>query len=193
MDEKEDIFGEEIVADEVGESHFPDVELEDEEALSKDKLKDLRTKLAASEKQKQEYQGGWQRARADFLNYKRRTEEESSQKAAQGVAKYVETLLPLLDSFALATKGTAWDTADANFKRGFEMIRSQLDTILKDLKVQTIDPKGAAFDPRYHEAIMEQPVENEAQHNTILETVQPGYQIGDTVIRAARVIVGHKA
>jgi len=193
MDEKEDIFGDEIVADEVAEGQFSDLEIEAEESLSKDKLKDLRTKLAACEKEKQEHLDGWQRSRADFLNYKRRTEEESSQKAAQGVAKYVETLLPLLDSFALATKGTAWDTADANFKKGFEMIRSQLDSILKDLKVQTIDPKGAAFDPRYHEAIMEQPVESDAQYNTILETVQPGYQIGDTVIRAARVIVGHKA
>lgn len=193
MEEIQDIFGDKIVTEEVGEPQFSDVELEDEELQSKDKLRDLRTKLAACEKEKQEYQDGWQRARADFLNYKRRTEEESSQKAAQGVAKYVETLLPLLDSFALATKGTAWDNADANFKKGFEMIRSQLDTILKDLKVITIDPKGAAFDPRYHEAIMEQAVTNAAEHNTVIETVQPGYQIGDTVIRAARVIVGQNA
>lgn len=191
MEGQEDIFREEVVADEHQEPSFSDVELEAEESLSKDKLKDLRTKLAACEKEKQEHLDGWQRARADFLNYKRRSEDESGQKAAQGVAKYVETLLPLLDSFALATKGAAWDTADANFKRGFEMIRSQLDTILKDLKVVTIDPKGAAFDPRYHEAIMEQPVADAAEHNIILETVQPGYQIGDTVIRAARVIVGH--
>lgn len=191
MEETQDIFGEEEAAFEPQEPQFNDVEIETEEALSKDKLKDLRTKLAACEKEKQEHLDGWQRARADFLNFKRRTEEEASQKSAQGVAKYIETLLPLLDSFALATKGTAWESADENFKRGFEMIRSQLDTILKDLKVVTIDPKGAAFDPRYHEAMMEQPVTDATLHNTILETVQPGYMIGDTVIKAARVIVGH--
>lgn len=193
MEEKQDIFGEDVVADEHQEPHFSDVELEEEESQTKDKVKELRTKLAASEKEKQEHLDGWQRARADFLNYKRRAEDEASQKNAQGVAKYVETLLPLLDSFALATKGTAWDNADANFKRGFELIRSQLDTILKDLKVVAIDPKGAAFDPRYHEAMMEQPVTDAAEHNIILETVQPGYMIGDTVIKAARVIVGRSS
>ncbi len=193
MEEIKDIFEDDKVESEHQEPQFSDVELEDEEATSKDKLKDLRTKLVACEKEKQEHLDGWQRARADFLNYKRRAEEEASHKSAQGVAKYVETLLPLLDSFALATKGAAWDNADQNFKRGFEMIRSQLDTILKDLKVVTIDPKGAAFDPRYHEAIMEQPVTDAAEHNIILETVQPGYMIGDTVIKAARVIVGQSA
>jgi molecular chaperone GrpE len=169
-----------------------DLELEESEGLGADKVKAIREKLRECEKMKQENLDGWQRARADFLNFKRRTEEDAKRQSEQGVAKYVETILPLFDSFALAMKGSAWDEADTNFKYGFEMIRSQLGSILKELRVETVDPMGAPFDPRYHEAISEAEVEDEALVQVVIETVQPGYKIGDTTIRPARVVVGKK-
>lgn len=167
-----------------------ELELEDEEELSAEKMKKLRDKLRTCEKEKQEHLDGWQRARADFLNYKRRTEEDMKRQGEQGVAKTVELLLPLLDSFALATKGKAWDEADTGFRAGFEMIRAQLDGIMKELGVEILDPTGHPFNPHDHEALSEVAVDDDSKDNTVVETIQPGYRMKDTVIRAARVIVG---
>lgn len=191
MDEKNDMFDDKIVLEKSAEIASDDLEVEEEEGLASDKVKAIREKLHLCEKSKQENLDGWQRARADFLNYKRRVEEDTKRQNEQGVAKYVESLLPLFDSFALAMKGTAWDEADKNFKYGFQMIRGQLDQILKELKVETVDPTDAPFNPRYHEAISEVEVEREEKHSTVIETIQPGYKIGDTTIRHAKVIVGH--
>jgi molecular chaperone GrpE len=186
MVEKHNEQDEEIVVEEGGEA--PDLDIEDEETLSAESMKKLREKLRACEKEKQEHLDGWQRSRADFLNYKRRTEEETKRAAEIASARFVETLLPLLDSFALATQGTAWNDADPKFKSGFEMIQNQFTSILKDLKVERFEPTGEAFDPRYHEAISERA--DEGKSGMVVETIQPGYKIGDTILRAARVIVG---
>lgn len=192
MEEKNKTFDDEMIFEETSETNSEDVEIEDEENLSGDKIKAMREKLRAAEKAKQENLDGWQRARADFLNYKRRTEEDAKRFGEYGTAKFVETLLPLFDSFTLAMQGTAWENADKNFKAGFQMIRSQLDQILRELKVETVDPKDSAFDPRYHEAISDVEVEEEKDENVVIETIQPGYMIGETTIRPARVVVGRK-
>ncbi len=165
-----------------------DLELEDQEELSAAKMKQLRERLRACEKEKQEHLDGWQRSRADFLNYKRRIEEDAKRGADVASARFVESLLPLLDSFSLATQGSAWEDADPKFKSGFTMIQSQLASILKDLKVERFEPTGEPFDPRYHEAISER--NEEGKSGVIIETIQPGYKIGDTILRAARVVVG---
>lgn len=183
-DQKDD----EIIIEGGEDTSSDDLELADEEELSADKVKKLKERLKAAEKEKQEHLDGWQRSRADFLNYKRRTEEDMKRFAEMGTGRFVETLLPLLDSFALATKGAAWDEADPKFKSGFEMIQNQLAGILKDLRVEQFDPKGESFDPRYHEAISERA--EAGQEGKVVEVVQPGYRVGDIIIRPARVIVG---
>lgn len=188
MQEKNENIDDEIIIEGGEDGSVDDLEIADEEELSGDKVKKLKERLKAAEKEKHENLDGWQRSRADFLNYKRRVEEDMKRFAEMGTGRFIETLLPLLDSFALATKGTAWDEADPKFKSGFEMIQNQLTGILKDLKVEQFDPIGEAFDPRYHEAISER--EEEGSEGKVVETVQPGYKIGDTVIRPARVVVG---
>jgi len=190
MVEKNVHSDDDIVPEEGVSEGTDELELEVEEELSAAKMKQLREKLRACEKEKQEHLDGWQRARADFLNYKRRTEEDAKRQSELGTARTVESLLPLLDSFALATKGKTWDEADQNFKAGFQMIQSQLGSILRDMRVEAIDPLGATFNPHIHEAMAEVEVDDAAKVGTIIETIQPGYQIGDTVIRAARVVVG---
>jgi molecular chaperone GrpE len=190
MQEK-NVHEDDVVLEEAGDTSFDTLDIEEEEELSADKLKRLREKLRASEQEKKEQQDGWQRARADFLNYKRRVEEESSRKQELSTARSVETLLPLLDSFALATKGKSWDEADSGFKAGFLMIQSQLTGILKELGAESIHPTGEPFNPHLHEAIAEVEADDEQEH-MIIETVQPGYSVNGTTIRAARVVVGKK-
>ena len=194
MVEKKDMFEDKIIDEVVAEPDTArdDVELADEEEISASKVKDLKAKLKSCEQEKRDNLDGWQRARADFLNYKRRTEEDWRRQKEQNAATTVESILPLYDSFALAMRGKAWDDADVNFKNGFVMIRSQLENILKELNVETVDPKGVPFDPRYHEAISNKETSDPAEHNTVIETIQPGYKIGATIIRPARVIVGQK-
>jgi molecular chaperone GrpE len=190
MEEKNLHSEDEVVIAEEGDLSSDELEFDASEELSLDRIKKMREKLKVCEREKQEHLDGWQRARADFLNYKRRTEEDSKRQNELTTARYIEDLLPLLDSFGLATKGKAWDEADAHFKAGFEMIRSQLDTILKDLKVERFDPLHTPFNPSYHEALSERHTDDVAHDGVVLETIQPGYKRGDTIIRAARVVVG---
>lgn len=191
MVEKKKKPEEEIVEISDIELNLEDLELEDEEEISGTKLKALREKLKVCEKEKRENLDGWQRARADFLNYKRRIDEDTSRAKDITTARFIETILPLIESFSLAMKGKAWIEADANFKSGFQMIRSQLDQILREYGVATINPQDAPFDPRFHEAIGNADTSDETKHNTVIETIQPGYSIGEIVIRPARVIVGN--
>jgi molecular chaperone GrpE len=191
MEEKNEKLHEEMVLEDAPDALEETLELEEEEELSQERIKKLRAKLRACEAEKQEHLDGWQRSRADFLNYKRRAEEEGKRREEVSTAHSIETLLPLLDSFTLATKGKAWDEADAGFKAGFQMIQSQLTSILKELGAESIIPTGEVFNPHEHEAIAEVEVDDEQEH-IIIETVQPGYKIGSSTVRVARVVVGKK-
>jgi molecular chaperone GrpE len=182
----------EVITDSLDEEAEENLELEEEEVLSRDRLKKIRFELTACHKEKQEYLDGWQRARADFLNLKRRSEDDGVKFREQAVVRHVETLLPVLDSFALATASTEWEQADPKFKAGFTLIQSQLDAILKEYGVTKLSPHGALFDPTFHDAISEEAVEDTVDDGMVRRVVQPGYTLKETVIRPARVIVGRR-
>lgn len=168
-----------------------DVELEDEEASFGDKAKKLREKLAACEKEKMTYLEGWQRSKADFLNLKRRTEEEAANLKAFGTIKHIEKLLPLADSFEIAMSNKkAWEDIDPIWRTGIEQVRKELHQIFKSYGVEELVPEGEPFDPKYHEAISNVPVGDEKLHEHVVSVIQRGYKIGDVLIRPARVTVG---
>ncbi len=163
-------------------------ELIDMEERAEDKLKALREKLAACQKEKHEYLDGWQRLKADILNSKKRQEGERERDKERQTAAFVEKILPLCDSFDMALRsnveGNEWRT-------GFEQIYNQLTSIIKSYGVTIIEPKHEPFDPRFHEAVSEMPVSDAALHQTVVDVLQNGYAIGDYLIRPAKVVVGN--
>lgn len=172
-----------------------DEELEDIEENSEQKIKELRNKLKACEKEKSEHLENLQRAKADFLNGKRRLEEERLRDKERAITAQIEKLIPLCDSFHMAMSDVkAWEAIDATWRKGIESIKNQLDAILTSYGVVEIHPQGETFDPNLHEAMTNVPTQNKDEHHKVMQVIQNGFirKMGDAteLIRPARVTVG---
>lgn len=170
-------------------------ELEDIEEINSTKLKEVKRKLKVCEAEKMEHLENLQRAKAEFLNAKRRLEEERTLDKERAVTKQIEKLLPMCDSFHMAMANKeAWDSVDPTWRRGVESIHTQLQAILTSYGVEEVNPVGAEFNPQEHEAMTNVTVDNKAHHNTIVSVIQNGFvrTVGgkSQLIRPARVIVG---
>jgi molecular chaperone GrpE len=95
------------------------------------KLEKIKKDLKKCQEEKQEYLDGWQRAKADFVNLKKRSDEEKKEFAKYANEQFITELLPALDSFDQAFKNKeAWEKADKNWRTGIEFIHSQLVSVL---------------------------------------------------------------
>lgn len=192
-DDKRDDRNEKFEEVEVDE--FEDTDIGVGEVKVNDKLKKLREKLRVCDEEKRQYLEDLQRTKADFLNARRRLEEERARDKERVINNVIDDLLPLCDSFYLAMKNaTVWESVSKDWRLGIEGIKNQLDSILSRYQVSPIDPTGENFDPIRHEAVSNVPVESPEQDHLIVEVIQLGYErkINDEVvtIRPARVIVG---
>lgn len=166
-------------------------ELEDIEATAQDSLKALRKKLKECEVEKQSYLDDVQRARADFLNSRRRLEEQLERDRERATDKILIELLTVSDSFDIAMADTErWNALDANWKNGIEAIYAKLSSILKSNNITPIDPVGSTFNPEEHEAVSNNVVEDKKLIDTVTGVLQKGYKRNDHIIRPARVMVG---
>ncbi len=171
-------------------------DLEEVEAREVDIIKSLREKFKVCDQEKREILEETQRTKADFLNARKRLEEERFKDRERAVISHVERLLPLCDSFQMAMADKeGWSKADANWRKGVEGIYSQLQSILNSYSVKVVNPVGEDFDPYKHEALSTLPVTDEKQHDKIMVVIQSGYEIqkndGTTeMIRPARVAIG---
>jgi molecular chaperone GrpE len=169
-------------------------ELSDVEDNQKDIISSLRKKLKEAEEDKRTAQDDLQRARADFLNARKRLDEERQRDKQRSIVKHVEELLPLCDSFEMAMSNKeVWEKADENWRKGIEGIYAQLQSLLTQYNVTKLIPLGEVFDPHRHEALSMTPVTDKTKHDTVVAVIQNGYEIdADTkeLIRPARVAIG---
>lgn len=172
-----------------------EIELEDIEEKGSDKIKKLKTQIHELQEEKQKLQDELQRTKADFLNARRRIEEERALDKIRHKKRHVEELLPLCDSFHMAMSDTkAWEKADQAWRKGVEGISSQLDRIVASYGVEAVNPEGDTFDPNIHEAVATIPVDTKEMQDKVVTVLQLGYQIKDgdrtEIIRPARVTIG---
>ncbi|MFI4990822.1 MAG: nucleotide exchange factor GrpE [Solirubrobacterales bacterium] len=142
-------------------------------------------KLAAK---RDEYLALAQRTQADFENYRKRVARESALAQDRGVAKLAKELLPALDNLDRALEAAATDDP---LLEGVRLVRSELKAALARVGVESFSPAGETFDPSVHEAMstVPQPPEGGARSGQVVEVYQPGYRLGESVIRPARVVV----
>src|SRR3989338_732099 len=154
-------------------------------------LKKLREKLKKCEVEKQEYLVGWQRAKADMVNARKRDESERLEFIKFSNERIVSDLIPVLESFdmAMGNKET-WEKVEKNWRTGVEYIYSQFRKTLSDYGLQEIDPINQKFDHSLHEASSYEPVNDQNLDHSILEVVQKGYSLNGKVLKAARVKMG---
>jgi len=154
-------------------------------------VKKLREKLKKVEAEKMEYLTGWQRAKADMVNARKREEDDR-----KGFAKYaneglIAEIIPVLDSFDMAIGNKeAWEKADKNWRMGVEYIYSQLIKVLKDHGVTEINPVNEKYDHNVHEAVSYEPVTDEKLDQQIVQVIQKGYSLNGKVLKAPKVKVG---
>lgn len=195
VSENKNDFDENIIItnDDRSECDEHDPEKDEENATAK--FKKIREKLKLCEKEKMKILEDSQRARADFLNARRRIEEDRCRDQLRHKKKFIEDILPLCDSFEMA-KGDkdAWDKIDKTWRAGIEGIYTQLSRLLESYDVRAIDPIGQEFDPQHHDAIGTAEVDDKEKCNKIVQVAQKGYEIsfdGKTdLIRPARVTIG---
>lgn len=128
-----------------------------------------------------------QRERADATNLRRRHEEQLSSLQAMAKAGVVRDLLPVIDNFERALKHKPEDLADNQYIKGIQGIVKQFEQTLEKLGVQKIKTAGEHFNPHLHEAVSME--EGSGEHEIVSEELQPGYSMGDEVLRPAMVRV----
>ena len=178
-DEAEEIAGRdstEILANELMEDEAP-------EAVS-----ELHSELAATQAKANEYLDGWQRARADFTNYKKRVEREQAQTYQNAAASILKRYLGIIDDLERALKSRPKDGEGAAWAEGIDLIYRKLLSILESEGIQLMEAEGKPFDPNLHEAIMSE-VSDQHESGQIIEVLQQGYTLGDRVLRPAMVRV----
>ena len=142
----------------------------------------MRERLKKAVEEKQEYLEGWQRARADFVNYKKDESARAAHGAETATAGLVESLLPALDTAELGAQGGSGEVL---------MVQKQLIGSLKKLGVRSYGKVGEPFDPQKHEAIKQIDTEDPEKDHTIESVARSGYSIGEKIIRPAQVTIYH--
>lgn len=161
---------------------------EQEEPLSE--LDQLKLQLAEAETKNAELQDKYLRQAAEFDNYRKRTIKEKAELIKSAAEKLMVAELPVLDDMdrALENMEKGMD-ADACIE-GFKLIAHKFQNILTQNGLEKIKTDNQEFDTDYHEAIALIPAPSEELKGKILDCVQPGYKLGDKVIRHAKVAVG---
>ena len=125
------------------------------------------------------------RLQAEYVNYKKRVDRDREQARDRGVTQVVEALLPVLDDIHAAREHGELEGGP------FAAIADKLEGILGRFGVESIGAKGEEFDPVIHEALMhvEADLPEDATTTTVVQVIQPGFKMGERVVRPARVSV----
>lgn len=145
-------------------------------------------RLLADEREKADaYMKNWQRAAADYQNFKRRVEEERMESARLANAALIINLLPLVDDLERALASVDAHLAGLTWVDGIRLIYRKFQALLEMAGVQEIEADGQPFDPAVHEAV----AHAAGEENKVVSVVQRGYRMGDRVVRPAMVVVGN--
>ncbi|MCK4273829.1 MAG: nucleotide exchange factor GrpE, partial [Dehalococcoidales bacterium] len=123
---------------------------------------------------------------ADFINYKRRTEQERQEFNSYANANIILGLLPVIDDLERALDAVPAKYAKHDWVEGVRLVERKFKTILEGQGVKPIKAMGEAFDPSFHEALRQ----GRGEEGVVIEEFQKGYMLHDKLLRPARVVVG---
>lgn len=151
-------------------------------------LDEIRNKLKKCKKLRDEYLAGWQRERADFLNYKKENAQEVTNLIKYAHENLILEILPVLDNLERLEKSLPQNLRENEYFKGVLQIQKEFLEILKNQGAEPIRVLGERFNPIFHEVIEE--VEKEdTKPQTVIEELQKGYTLDNKVIRPAKVKV----
>ena len=142
---------------------------------------DTLTPLGQAKKEAAEYLEALQRERAEFINFRNRSQKEQERFRQHGIIDVLTALLPALDDIDRIREHSEMDES-------FKAVSAKIDKAFEKFGVEKFGEKGEDFDPTKPDAILHKP-DPQAEKETVDTVVEAGYRIGDRVIRAARVVV----
>lgn len=161
---------------------------EEESRLIGGDLKKLRNKLKEAESKAAEYLAGWQRAKADYVNFQRETEENRRELLAHAKKPLLLELIHLADTFDLAfSHEESLKGVPENWRLGVEHIHKELIKILEGNGLTVIDPLGQTFNPVEQHSVGGLETDDLNQDNRVVQVLKKGYKLGETIIRPAQV------
>ncbi len=148
----------------------------------------LEEQLEAALQSSAENLEGWQRARAEFANARKRFDQQKIAARTNALVEIAEQLLPVIDDFDLAFANVPEDITSTEWFGGVELIPRKFATILEKINIERIEAVGQPFDPNLHNAIMRE-ASDDYPADTIIKEFQAGFKIGDRVVRPSVVAV----
>jgi len=149
---------------------------------------DLAARLEEAEARAAQYLDGWQRARAELDNYRKRVDRERHQRETELREETILRLLPVVDDFDLVLANLPAELAESEWAQAVQMVHRKLTKQLEDLEVREVEAQGVPFNPALHEAVMQ--AESDAHKSgEIIDVLRKGYTLKGKVIRPALVRV----
>ena len=150
-------------------------------------IESLKQALAEEKAKTESYLANWQRAQADFINYKRRNEQEKEEFSKFANAALMLSLLPILDDLERAFTSIPPRLGKLTWIDGLKLIERKMKATMETQGLTLINALGEPFDPNLHEAVRQ----DKGKEGLVIEELQKGYKLYDRVIRPAMVVVGN--
>lgn len=157
-----------------------------DESPAVDDIETLKSELSKAQAMAETNLAGWQRAQADYTNYRKRAEQEKGETVKYANAEFIAKLLPVLDDIERALSNIPKDIENVPWVKAVKLIEGSLFKILEGQGLKVIDCEGEEFDPACHEALMT----CKGKEGRIMQQVLKGYIYNNRLLRPARVIVG---
>ena len=149
-------------------------------------MESLEQALAEAKKKVDEYLANWQRTQADFINFKRRNEQERQEFNKFANSSLYCSILPVLDDLERALNAIPEEFSGDDWVEGVRLVERKFKTILEGQWVKPICALGMDFDPNLHEALRQE----KGKEGMVISEIQKGYMLQDKLLRPARVVVG---
>jgi molecular chaperone GrpE len=157
-----------------------------EQETTESEIETLKNELDAKIAEAEANLSGWKRAQADFINYKRRCEQEKEETIKYSNTNFILNILPLLDDFERAYLVISTDQTGSRFLDGLKMVEHKFKSFLQGQGVTEVKALGEQFDPNMHEALLQV----DGEEGKVVQEFEKGYKLYDRVIRASKVGVG---
>lgn len=144
------------------------------------------------EKELEEMRDKYLRLFAEFDNFKKRSLKEKMEMSKRAGSEVLLALLPVLDDFDRAKQNAEDPESEEYFSKGVELVYQKLQQILKQQGLTPMDTEDREFNPEYHDAIADVPVEDEKLKGKIIDFIEKGYMLNDRILRHAKVVVGKR-
>jgi molecular chaperone GrpE len=158
----------------------------EEKAISPE-IESLQNELAEQKAKAEANLAGWQRAQADYVNLKRRNEQEKEEALKYANSMLVLKILPVLDDFERAVASLPQESGGNPWVDGMKLIERKLRTSLEAQGLTPIKALGEPFDPKLHEAVRQ----DKGEEGIVVSEMEKGYRYLDRIIRPSKVVVGN--